>query len=233
LAAGHDLAAGEADGGADLAPPVDARARGGIVGSVSLDGGGSSSCSPGAPSRRQSTVGAPRAPSDVAGLREARGVPNPRRTGGNQRYRRSTLAAREPLDLQSFTRHAAAPRDSLKIVVSPVRVRVSPSARGDGIHAHDRGRRPDRFESGSRHQLALTASMPMTGDAVPTGSSPSAAIVERPTVRGSWAHGGPYFGGRGSRPAQRRPAWHHRSGGRTSRSNVAYVAARASISSRC
>jgi hypothetical protein len=73
---------------------------------------------------------------------------------------------------------------SLRIVVSPVRVRVSPSARGDGIHAmtgdavrtgtspglaissrrrhpcHDRGRRPDRYESGSRHQLAATASMP-------------------------------------------------------------------------
>jgi hypothetical protein len=34
---------------------------------------------------------------------------------------------------------------------APCRVRVSPSAHGEGIHAHDRGRRPDRFESGSRH----------------------------------------------------------------------------------
>ena len=32
-----------------------------------------------------------------------------------------------------------------------------------------------RFESGSRHQLAVTASMPMTGDAFRTGSSPGLA----------------------------------------------------------
>jgi hypothetical protein len=63
-------------------------------------------------------------------------------------------------------------RDPLKIVVSPVRVRVSPLARGEGIHARDRGRRPDRFESGSRHHVAVKASMPVTGDAIQTGSSP-------------------------------------------------------------
>jgi hypothetical protein len=39
--------------------------------------------------------------------------------------------------------------------VSPA-IRVSPCVCGEGVHARDRGRRPDRFESGSRHRMERT-----------------------------------------------------------------------------
>ena len=65
---------------------------------------------------------------DSLGLRGPGGVPNPRGTSGIQRDRARPHQI-EVLDLQVFRGRSPPNRGSLKIVVSPVRVRVSPSRR--------------------------------------------------------------------------------------------------------
>jgi hypothetical protein len=89
------------------------------------------------PGQRDCPTGAPRAPRSTQrrlvgglcrlGLRGARGVPNPRGTARNRGHRNAVVRARTMPNLQAFHGEESARADSLKIVVSPVRVRVSPS----------------------------------------------------------------------------------------------------------
>ena len=89
------------------------------------------------PGQRDCPTGAPRAPRSTQrrlvgglcrlGLRGARGAPNPRGTARNRGHRNAVVRARTMPNLQAFHGEESAHADSLKIVVSPVRVRVSPS----------------------------------------------------------------------------------------------------------
>jgi hypothetical protein len=87
------------------------------------------------PGQRDCPTGAPRAPRSTQrrlvgglcrlGLRGARGFPNPRGTARNRGHRNAVVRARTLTNLQAFHGEESARADSLKTVVSPVRVRVS------------------------------------------------------------------------------------------------------------